>query len=254
VKYLDSNMKMESMNHLDFAIRNDQPKIVEFFISKGAAIESKQLHFACTHGKLEMVRFFVRDLKLDVRESDFNAFHLASGNGHLDVVQFLAEAGTVVTSCTNICGFTALHLASYYGHLNVVRYLVDRQCLNVNADTRKDLRHGGLTALHFAVRNGYVDIVRYLAVQGRADIDQLTKDNVTAWMIAKKMGNLAMVELLRELGAKVSVPDVAVNDVVWNGMWRIDETLKLMDTCKTIKVHRRGNSSEYKRICGCRFT
>ena len=48
-----------------------------------------------------------------------NALHLASQNGHKDIVELLIEKGIDINQkCKN--GFNALHLASIKGHKDIV--------------------------------------------------------------------------------------------------------------------------------------
>lgn len=67
-------------------------------------------------------------------------------------------------------GNSALHMASANGHEELVTYLVD--LLHGYADEKKyiDLQNeNGNTALHWAALNGHLEIVKVLCEQGQAD-------------------------------------------------------------------------------------
>lgn len=58
------------------------------------------------------------------------ALHLASANGHIDIVTFLLDNGSPINS-TNESGSTALHYAALTGQLHVVRALLSAGALAV---------------------------------------------------------------------------------------------------------------------------
>ncbi|KAJ3189080.1 hypothetical protein HDU82_004001, partial [Entophlyctis luteolus] len=69
--------------------------------------------------------------------------HLASSNGHLEVVKWLVDHGATV-SAEEEHKATPLHIASQNGHLEVVKWLEEHGA-NVKAESKKST-----TALHFA--------------------------------------------------------------------------------------------------------
>ena len=263
-----------NMDGLDVAIMNDCLEVIKFLFSSiffspvilhANSQHLSPLHLACIHGKLQVVRLIVKDRSVGmskaeqsghnrrllamVEQSGLNALLLASRNGHVDVVQFLLEEGNAVTDCVTTFGLNALHLASCYGHLNVVQYLVLQNHFNVHVASPVTL-YVGFTALHFAVRNGYIEIVRCLVMHGQANLEQPTSSGITALQIAKKDNNLAMIELLLELGAKVDNPEVDMDDHVW---WGISNAGKSVTNgaivCKT-KIER-NLRDECTTVCGC---
>ncbi|KIK55388.1 hypothetical protein GYMLUDRAFT_137560, partial [Collybiopsis luxurians FD-317 M1] len=56
---------------------------------------------------------------------------------------------------------TVLHVASSNGHLNIVKHLIEKGVNNLNAADK-----WGNTALHEAAAKGHLDIVRYLLGKG----------------------------------------------------------------------------------------
>jgi ankyrin repeat protein len=69
-------------------------------------------------------------------DSNWTPLHMASQEGHLDVVGLLLDRGGDV-NIQNEVGETALHLAVYYGHLDVVKVLHDH-----GADVQIENRRG----------------------------------------------------------------------------------------------------------------
>lgn len=67
-----------------------------------------------------------RDNVLDLRgENDDSLLHIASSNGHVDVVELLVERGAKIDS-TNWDLRTPLHLACIGNHRAVVEYMVEK--------------------------------------------------------------------------------------------------------------------------------
>ena len=168
------------------------------------------------------------------------------------MVQYLVEEENADTDCVFSRGSTALMLACYFGHINVVRYLICQNCVKVNYIFSKQY-YDGLAALHIAVRNGYLEIVRYLVMYGQADLELRTTHGTTALQIAQTSGNLAMVELLLELGATVDKPVVGIDENNWQKFLACVAFIDgYPNKCTTKKEwNRRG---EYTAVCNCVHT
>jgi len=120
------------------------------------------------------------------------ALHVASRNGHTEIVEMLLEKGAYVNAKTNE-GITALNRASEKGHTETVARLLEKGA-DVNA---KD--SDGWTALMWASRNGHTETVTILLEEG-ADVN--AKDNYflgsTALDIAIKKEHPEIVKLLKQ--------------------------------------------------------
>ena len=116
------------------------------------------LHYAAQYGLTRIVEILITkfDCQPDCRgvgqhAADITPLHLASANGHLEVVRTLLDYGSD-SSCTIQSSYNALHVACVYGHIEIVRELY----------ARKPLDGKGVTLLHIACRFGHLSIVRYL--------------------------------------------------------------------------------------------
>ena len=107
--------------------------------------------------------------------------HIASQNGHLDVIRLLLDSGIPV-DIRNGDPSTPLALASSEGKVEVGHFLIEREA-DVNARDKD-----GWTPLHFASRYGQLDAVRLVPDRG---VDANGGVN----------GHIGTVKLLLECGA-----------------------------------------------------
>ncbi len=89
-------------------------------------------------------------------DSKNTALHMASANGHVDIVQFLLEDLKVPCDIQNSEGNTALHWAALNGHLPVVNLLLKH---GAPIDMRNN---GGRSALFEAQRHDREEVVQVL--------------------------------------------------------------------------------------------
>ncbi len=78
--------------------------------------------------------------------------HLASQEGHVEVVRFLIEHG-VNAAAQDQCGWTPLHRASKRGHLDLARFLIEHGT-NIAAQD-----NGGSTPLHWAPSSNLIQFL-----------------------------------------------------------------------------------------------
>lgn len=139
------------------------------------------------------------DLGKDVRAQNDYALRWASGNGHLDLVQFLVSKGADVRALDDY----ALRCASENGHLDVVQYLVSK-----GVDVR---------ALNESVKcasyKGRLEVVQFLLSKG-AEVQ-----NNWAIVLAKRMGHHDVVQFLILKGASYTDAVLSLRcgplDVLW---------------------------------------
>lgn len=92
-------------------------------------------------------------------QNGLNALHLASKDGHVDIVEELLKRGAVVDAATKK-GNTALHIASLAGQEEVVKLLVLHGA-SVNVQSQN-----GFTPLYMAAQENHDNVVRYLLANG----------------------------------------------------------------------------------------
>ncbi|KAI8028781.1 Ankyrin repeat-containing protein BDA1 [Camellia lanceoleosa] len=110
------------------------------------------LHVSCKHGS---VRFVIEVLNLNPglarrrRNSDgFSPMHVASANGHVEIVQVLADFDSKLCLVEDIEDRVPLHVAAMKGKGDAVRALV-----HACPESLRKLTCRGETALHVALKN-----------------------------------------------------------------------------------------------------
>jgi len=138
--------------------------------------------------------FLGADVK-DKNKEGLTALHVAGYLGSDHAIDALVAKGASIDEIDNE-NRTALHLAAYEGKIKAVKKL-----LRVGADMEIVEKTNGMTAFHLAVVNGAEDVVRVF-IENNANINAESKDGVTPLLIARHEKNTAIVNLLKENGAR----------------------------------------------------
>lgn len=180
-QYLEANLfdvnqrDSENVTLLHWAAINNQPNIVDYFLSKGADVNA---------------------IAGDLRSTPLQ---WATRQGHLAMVVQLLKRGADY-SILDAEGYNALHLAAQFGHTAVVAYLVAK-------DMDVDLPDSnGMTALMWsAYRVSKVDPTRLLLTLGSSIkmADYKNKNTALHWAVSVR--NLTAITLLLDAGADVEV-------------------------------------------------
>jgi ankyrin repeat protein len=157
------------------------------------------LPIAAKQGRQDLVKLlldFKADLGTSCEPDGRDALHLASGEGHLAVVQTLLE------HCANVAARdkneeTSLHRSSWKGHHAVVQTLLEHGA-DVAARTKS-----GWTSLLAASDRGHHAVVQTLLEHG-SDVSARNKDKETSLHKASEKGHPAVVQTLLEHGADVA--------------------------------------------------
>lgn len=107
------------------------------------------LRWSARSGYLDIVRYLIDDLKVNVNAQDNAALCWSSFFGHLDIVIYLIEKGAHVGALNNC----ALRWAASNGHFYVVTYLVAKGA---------DVRDMNYQAIKLSIKYGHIDIANYL--------------------------------------------------------------------------------------------
>uniref|UniRef100_A0A5K4ERA4 Putative ankyrin 2,3/unc44 n=2 Tax=Schistosoma mansoni TaxID=6183 RepID=A0A5K4ERA4_SCHMA len=152
-------------------------------------------HFlrAARAGNIQKVLLLINEHNADVHACNangLNALHLASKEGHAEVVRELIERGAKPNTATKK-GNTALHIASLAGQFEVVKLLLEAGAeVNIQAQN-------GFTPLYMAAQENHLEVVRLLLSNG-ANPGLTTDDGFTPLAVALQQGHDRVVALLLE--------------------------------------------------------
>ena len=148
------------------------------------ALAGRELRDACRRGDMASMRNMLDERVASVNEGDPSReyetpLHLASAEGHANVVEALLSSGASPGAQTT-SGWTSLHRACLWGKTSCVASL-----LRGGADFRLKEVHGS-TARDIAMQYGHMECVQFLDSVGAADG---ASGNVTAggWMDPSKV-------------------------------------------------------------------
>ncbi|KAM0929936.1 hypothetical protein ACQ4PT_001299 [Festuca glaucescens] len=157
------------------------------------------LHMAAWAGRLEMCRFLVEELRLNVNApGDDGATPLSYatyGCGSTSVVRFLLDHGAKPNK-TNMKGFTPLHYAASTDTCEIAELLLSR-----GAYVDPICENG--TPLHIAAQKGNVRMLELL-LRHQADHNSVTQLFYTPLSMAIFASSLKCAELLIKAGADVN--------------------------------------------------
>jgi len=126
-------------------------------------------------------------------EEGFTPLLFAACWGRLTAVRRLLAAGAD-PNLPGANGMPPLAYAAYQGHLPVVQCLLDQ-------GARRDDESRGQTPVEWAAQQRHTGVVRHLAERG-APLERADEDGLTVLSSAAGRGDLPMVRLLMELGAR----------------------------------------------------
>jgi ankyrin repeat protein len=166
----------------------------------GSGCETTPVHLASANGHQDILVFLFSKHKnpncLDSKGR--TPLHMAAKSGHTDVVEFLLERGANVAVHERVSGLSPTHLAAAHGNSCCLKLLLanteDATCV----DARDHARHLR-TPLAMAVENGYIKSAELLLQHG-AHIDAHDASGRTPLFRASVMGQEECVEMLLEHG------------------------------------------------------
>ncbi|KAK6947509.1 PGG domain, partial [Dillenia turbinata] len=121
------------------------------------------LHIAAMLGHLDFVRELIRckdnakEYAKELNQDGFSAMHLASANGHVNIVQALIGLGYDLCSVKGRENKTPIHCAAMKGRAEIIT-----QILSASPFSAMDVTARCQTALHLAVKNNQFDALRAL--------------------------------------------------------------------------------------------
>ena len=248
-KGADINAKnAEGMTALMEAASQGHANVVKLLLDEGADINAENargwdaLMFANIMGmdQTNTSGLNASELLLEKGSGGINAaLMFAAGQGHTDAVKLLLDEGADI-NMKDKYGDTLLVHATEAGHTDVVKLLLDKGAGGINAALMKAAYRAdtstvellldkgadinakvigafGDTALMNAVVSGDTNVIELLLARG-ADINGVDADGETALGMARRMGNAAIVRLLKKAGAIASsASDSSFNAAVASG-------------------------------------
>lgn len=196
---LDSNLanahEPEGASAVLTAAYYGQSAIARLLVKYGATLD---LFEAAAVGELDAVRQMVAarpELVNAVAPDGFQPLGLAAFFGHLDVAEFLIDAGAAVDSPShNPLKVMPLHSAAAGNRVELARLLIDRGA-PVNVRQAEDF-----TPLHSAAQNGSLEIIQALLAAG-AEVNVRDGEGKTPLAFALAENHQEAAELLLGNGA-----------------------------------------------------
>ncbi|KAF0684969.1 Aste57867_23092 [Aphanomyces stellatus] len=216
VKYLHGRRGVFSTDAMTLAATNGHLDIVQWLhANTEAGCSYAALSGAARHGHLAVVEYLIMHFRDKCQGPDWRksfsklefALQVASGQGHLDVVQCLVAHGIDHgIGC-------AINEAATHGHLHVIQWLVDNQVETCTpADANKAAGSGQLAVIEWmhnhgvainaawvlvgAVNNGHVDVVKWMCKHHSPLLLNDPKTFARALTGAAKAGNFELVQWL----------------------------------------------------------
>ena len=105
---------------------NDLNKIQQMMHMVDISINEVGFKYACYYGHIDVVKYLVQNIDIDVHARDEEGFRWACYYGHIDVVKYLVPLGVDIHAKNEY----GLMWAWWNGHIDIVRYLVNfMQCV-----------------------------------------------------------------------------------------------------------------------------
>ncbi|RMB89982.1 hypothetical protein DUI87_33594 [Hirundo rustica rustica] len=187
---------------------------VAFLLERGASVDCLKkadwtpLMMACTRKNLEVIRTLVEHgANPLLRNKDgWNCFHVASREGHPEVLRYLLDVCPSCWDTESSTGRTPLHTAAMHGRSQAVELLLER--CGYRADSRDSC---GVTPFMDALQNGHVGIARLLLRRHRAcptAVDALGAQALHRAAVTAQDGSIRF--LVSELGVDVNARATAL--------------------------------------------
>ncbi|XP_041907331.1 ankyrin repeat domain-containing protein 16 [Corvus kubaryi] len=181
---------------------------VSFLLEMGASVDCLKkadwtpLMMACTRKNLEVIKTLVEHgANPLLRNKDgWNCFHVASREGHPEVLQYLLDVSPGCWDTESTTGRTPLHTAAMHGCAQVVELLLER--CRYKPDSRDSC---GVTPFMDALQNGHIGIARLLLEKHQAcptAVDALGAQALHRAAVTAQDGSIQF--LVSELGVDVN--------------------------------------------------
>ncbi|XP_046545519.1 putative ankyrin repeat protein RF_0381 [Haliotis rubra] len=198
------------------ACRNGDLPQVKHILSQGTAnINTREYDrtpamIAVNEGHREILELLVKkgsDLS-QLDDDQNNILHLASKEGHLEIVKYIHSLNIIDIESRGVHGKTPIMLAALFGQTGVFVFLVEMGAhLSLLDDSAENI-------LHLSCRGGDEKIVKYIIKLNVVDINSKQLGGKTAVSLAAASGNRAAFDNLVEMRADLLAVDVLGNSVL----------------------------------------
>eukprot|EP01134_Creolimax_fragrantissima_P006789 CFRG6789T1 len=254
---------------LEEAMNNGHHEIAQFFREHGGTmpheIGNRLCHYAIVNDLVAMRRLIDAGANIDSRSSRsrHTALHIASAEGHIDVVSLLLENGAQV-NIVDRWGKTPLSNAIENGHKEISIMLMENGAVSIKRDTDamelcKAAAEGKLhkvkamiewrglnpdvkdydwrTPLHVAAGEGRLEIVQYLVSKG-ANVELKDKWGFNAYQSALQLGHPEIADFLNHNAMFTLKTELSVDDCDTNGFEKQLDEDSQMRCCKRFGRNR----------------
>ncbi|CAN4121260.1 unnamed protein product [Withania somnifera] len=168
-------------------------------------------HVASKQGHLEVLKELLHsfpNLVMTTDSSNSTALHTAAAQGHVDVVNLLLEIDSNLAKIARNNGKTILHTAARMGHLEIGQnFDIVLELIKPNPAVLALEDNKGNRALHIATTKGRPQMVQCLISIEGIDLNAINKAGETALDIAEKSGSPQLISILKDAGANHSKDD-----------------------------------------------
>lgn len=189
---------------------------------------------AATAGQLKMIEYLYKNFKAPINQgtkNGWNPLQRAAEKGHVEVIRFLiANNADINLPVQNSWGGSALLVAARLGQEQAVATLLELKasldaCANEAPENTNEkwMRH----AIHLAAQYGHSNIVRLL-LANNVDVNTQTANGNTAVYTASSYGKPAVLAILIDLKASLSIPCEGWHPIHGAAKWGHADIVRLL--------------------------
>lgn len=181
------------------ACRHNRVEVLKYILklSNIDFSDGRAVNVAATAGHAETLQYLISLGQYSVEQQGDVALLLAAANGHVAVVEILAEAGANLNAYDQQTGRNAIESAAMNGHDSVIRTLLFQRPSHASHNLVT-------TALHLAAANGHTAATRAL-LDFDFPKDKIDSSGRTALHAAADAGHTAVARVLLQYSANPSI-------------------------------------------------
>ncbi|XP_054714802.1 ankyrin repeat domain-containing protein 16-like isoform X2 [Uloborus diversus] len=203
-------LKRADWTPLMLACTKNNADVVKVLVENGANLLLKNkdgwtaFHIASREGHIDVIKnLLLKNPNLWKTRSNNGRtpLHTASLHGHLDIVKLITSNSDCDNDVQDCCGTTPLMDAGSANHLLVVQFLIEQKASILKVDAL------GRNVLHLAAQSASLSCIQYLISQCGLNVNQQNSDGLTPLHFAAKENNSDCIKLLLKLNATPTIKD-----------------------------------------------